>query len=116
MFRGVDFIEMAAQFLGVIWGLKHPTLLGKMACAFKRIKEASFDKFTFAEDVLFIKIEEKNIREKTLGGPEIESIMVPVIGEEFLIRGEKNKGKVAQVKSIRLIFGNPKLLGVSKLS
>ncbi|MBU2634977.1 hypothetical protein KJ841_00680 [Patescibacteria group bacterium] len=112
VFRGVDLPEMAAQLLGVIWGVKHPDFAKDKIVVYRTIKEVSFKKFIFANDLLRIKINSEDVLYRVLGGPEEEKIVIALSGKKFLITAKKEEK--ATIEQIRLIIGSPELLGLAK--
>ena len=110
VFRGVDLPEMAAQLLGVIWGVQHLDFAKDKIVVYRSIRGVSFKKFIFANDLLRIKINLEDVVYKLLGGPEEEKIVISLSGKKFLITVKKEEK--ATIEQIRLIIGSPKLLGL----
>jgi len=112
VFRGVDLQEMAAQLLGVIWGVRHPDFAKDKIVAYRSIREVSFKEFVFANDLLRIKINSEDVGQKILGGPEEEKILIALSGKKFLITVKKKEK--ATINQVRLIIGSPELLGLAE--
>lgn len=113
VFRGVDLPEMAAQLLGVIWGVQHPDFAKDKIVAYRSIREAYFEEFIFANDLLRIKINSEDVgRHRVLGGPEEEKILIPLSGKKFLFTVEKEKK--ATIEHIKLVVGSPRILGLAE--
>ena len=111
VFRGVDLPEMAAQLLGVIWGVKHPDFAKGKVVAYRSVRGMYFEKFIFVNDLLKIKINSEDVgQHRTLGGPEEEKILIPLSGEKFLFTVEKEKK--ASIEHIKLVVGSPRILGL----
>lgn len=112
VFRGVDLPEMAAQLLGVIWGAQHPDFAKDKIVAYRTIKGVFFKEFIFANDLLRIKINLEDVVHRVLGGPEEEKISISLSGKKFSITVKKEEK--ATIEQIRLIIGNPELLGLAE--
>jgi len=110
VFRGVDLPEMAAQLLGVIWGVQHPDFAKDKIVVYRSIKEVSFKKFIFVSDLLRVRINLEDVKQRVLGGPEEEKIVIALLGKNFLFTVKKEEK--ATIERIRLAIGSPELLGL----
>ncbi len=106
IFRGVDIAEMSAQLLGVTWGVQHPDFTSKVGLLREIGRLKFFGGPVFVGDLLIVKIERKNIRERILGGPEPDSISIALVAKEFSVRVKKDRRAVIEL--IKLIIVSPK--------
>lgn len=98
VFRGVDVIEMAAQTVGVSWGIQHPDFLGKSGML-RRVDGVKFSKPIFVGDSVEVAISAQKIRDRVLGGPEAEKIMIKVIARDIeVFVGKERKATVGEIE------------------
>ncbi len=99
VFRGVDIAEMAAQTLGVYWGINHPEFVERK-CMLRSFGNAKFSKPVFVGDSLVIEVSTNNISSRSLGGPEIKKTIIRIKGRMFIARVDRERK--AQINNIEL--------------
>lgn len=101
VFRGVDMEEMAAQLLGVVWGVQHPKFTKRAGLLRGIGRSKFFGGPVFVGDTLIVEIERRNIRDRVVGGPEPERMSVTVVAKDFLVRVKKeNKATIEHIKLV----------------
>lgn len=103
IFRGVDIVEMAAQLLGVTWGIQHPDFINRAGILRETGKAKFFGGLVFVGDLLIIEIKRRNIRERILGGPELESMSVVLVAKDFSARVKKEKKAVIETIKLAVV-------------
>jgi 3-hydroxymyristoyl/3-hydroxydecanoyl-(acyl carrier protein) dehydratase len=101
VFRGVDILEMAAQLLGVYWGIQHPEFVDKKGML-RGFGGSKFHKQVFVGDRLTIEVSPLKIIDRVLGGPEKEKMLIRVTGQDFLAR--VGKERKATIQTIELVL------------
>ncbi len=112
VFRGADIPEMAAQLLGVVWAIEHSDFIKGKVFAYSKINQLSLKEFIIPNDLLQIKIKERDIRHKILSGPEEEKMFVVISGKKFLFT--VGKEKKASIGYIKCVIATPEALGLVK--
>ena len=98
VFRGVDVPEMAAQLLGVSWAHQHPEFQNRIGFL-GEIKGAKFHEPIIPGELLIVEMDPAKIRQKVLGGPELEKMLITVAARDILVRVKKErKATIASVK------------------
>ncbi len=98
VFRGVDIPEMAAQLLGVSWAHQHPEFQNRIGFL-REIGGAKFHKPIIPGELLIVEIDPAKIRQKVLGGPELEKMLITVTARDISARVKKErKATIASVK------------------
>jgi len=102
IFRCVDIGEMAAQLLGVTWGVQHPDFTSKVGFLIGIGRSKFFGDPVFVGDLLSIKIERKNIKERILDGPEPDRMSIVLVAKGFSAKVRKKE--IATVEFIKLVI------------
>ena len=98
VFRGVDTVEMAAQTVGVSWGVQHPDFLEKKGML-RRVDRVKFSKPVFVGDSIEVAVKASKIRDVVLGGPEPEKIIVKVIAQSIeVFVGKERKAVIGEIE------------------
>lgn len=113
LFKGVDFTEMAAQILGVVWGIKHPDFLD-MVGLLKDSGGFKISRPVFVGDYLEIDIDPKDIIERIRKGPEREKMFILLTLKRAVARVGKEER--AEINSIRIVIVDPKKVDPNRLS
>jgi len=104
VFRGVDIIEMAAQTVGVSWGVQHPDFLD-MRGMFRAVSGVKFSKPVFVGDLLEVVVDPVKTRDAVRGGPEKERTMIKVSSRE--LAAFVGKERKTTIEEIELTFIPP---------
>ena len=100
VFRGVDILEISAQLLGVVWGIRHPSFKTKKRGLLRGFGNSKFYNLVCAGDLLKVEMDPRKIRDRILGGPEEDKLIINLMGKDFLAMVEKDKK--ATIESVRL--------------
>jgi len=104
VFRGVDVPEMAAQLLGVSWAHQHPEFQNRIGFL-REVKGAKFHGPITPGELLIIEMDPAKIRQKVLGGPEPDKMLITVAARD--ISAKVKKEKKATIASVKLAIIPP---------
>jgi len=104
VFRGVDIIEMAAQTVGVSWGVQHPDFLD-MRGMFRAVSEVKFSKPVFVGDLLEVVVDPVKTTDAVRGGPEKSRIIIKVVSRK--VEASVGRERKASIGEIELTFIPP---------
>ena len=110
LFRGVDLGEMAAQFLGIVWGTQNPKFSEGKMIVLVGIGKLNLQKPIYVEDILRITITEDDFKQRVIGDPDKLSALI--VGKTIIVF--RKKEEVATIGSITLMCGDQETIGLAK--